>query len=84
MGILQAIALVLAIRTRNVKIKGLNDSKEIMAIIYITTIVDVELILVTILLRDYSNIRILLFTGGIIFGTTIAVALVFIPKVTYS
>ena len=76
------IALVLAIRTRKVKIKGLNDSKEIMAIIYMVSIVDVELILVTILLGDYNNIRIIFFSGGIIFGTTMTLALVFVPKVT--
>ncbi len=38
-GLLQLIAMLMAFHTRRVKIKALNDSKEIAAIIYINSII---------------------------------------------
>ena len=81
LALLQASALMLAFKTRNVKIKVLNDSKEISAIVYITSVIDVELIVVTIALGDYRNLTAFFYYGGVLIATTVILALVFVPKV---
>ena len=81
LAILQAAALVLAFKIRKVEIKVLNDSKEISAIVYITTVIDVELILVSTLLHNYRTGRLLLYYGGILIMATVIVGLIYIPKV---
>ena len=81
LAILQVSALVLAFKTRNVKIKVLNDSKEISAIVYITSVVDVELIIVTIALSDYNNLIAFFYYGGVLIATTVILSLVYVPKV---
>lgn len=79
--ILQITALVLAFKIRKVEINVLNDSKEISAIVYITAVINVELIVVSILLADSSNIELLLFHSGVLLLTTLIVGLIYIPKV---
>ena len=81
LAVLQVSALVLAFKTRKVKIKVLNDSKEISAIIYVTSVIDFELLVVSVLLQDYNNIQELLFAGGVLIATTTVLALVYLPKV---
>ena len=81
LAILQVSALVLAFKTRNVKIKVLNDSKEISAIVYITSVIDVELIIVTIALSDYNNLISFFYYGGVLIATTVILSLVYVPKV---
>ena len=81
LAILQTIALVLAFKIRKIEIKVLNDSKEISAIVYITTVLGVKLMLVTSLLYNYRNIRLLLYYSGALIITTVIVGLVHIPKV---
>ena len=81
LAILQVSALVLAFKTRNVEIKVLNDFKEISAIVYITSVVDVELIIVTIALWEYSNLNAFFYYGGVLVGATVTLSLVYIPKV---
>ena len=46
---------MLAIQTRKVKIKVLNDAKSITAIIYISSVVLVVLIVVTFTVESYIN-----------------------------
>ena len=82
LAILQVSALVLAFKTRSVEIKMLNDSKEISAIVYITSVVDVELIIVNIALSDYGNLLTFFYHGGVLIGTTVILSLVYVPKVT--
>ena len=81
LAILQVSALVLAFKTRNVKIKVLNDSKEISAIVYITSVIAVYLIVVTIGLSDYNNLLAFFYYGGILLVTTVILSLVYVPKV---
>lgn len=78
----QVAALVLAVRSRNVKIKVLNDSKEVALIVYITTIVAVETAILGSVLQDYNNISESLFTGHLLVATSAVVGLVFVPKVS--
>ena len=52
---MQILALLLAFRTRNVKVKGLDDSVYIAASVYVTSIVLTVIIVSTYTLRDYVN-----------------------------
>ena len=82
LGILQTSALVLAFKTRNVKIPVLNDSKAISASVFITSALDVGLIIVTISLQNYSSLIAFYFYGFIMLSTAVFVGLVFVPKVS--
>ena len=81
LAILQIIGMLLAFQTRKVKFKGLNDSKFVATIIYISSIILVALALVTFALRTYINIGTGVFVAGILTLTTIFLALNFVPKV---
>ena len=80
--VLQIIGIILSFQTRKVKIQGLNDSKYIAMIIYISSIVIVVLALVTFSLRTYINIGTGIFVAGIFILTTIFLAFIFLPKVS--
>ena len=81
-GLLQVIALILAFRTRKVKVKGLDDSKYIAAAIYVTSIVLAVIIVSTYTLRDYVNVYPAVVGMGFLLGTTTILALVFVPRVS--
>ena len=81
LAILQVSALVLAFKTRHVEIKVLNDSKETYAIVYITSVIVAELLIVTIALSEYNNIFTCFYYGGILIAATVILSLVYVPKV---
>jgi len=81
-GLLQVTALILAFRTRKVKVKGLDDSKYIAAAIYITSIVLAVIIVATYTLADYVNVFPAVVGAGFLLGTTMILVLVFVPKVS--
>ena len=78
---LQVIALLLAFATRKVKVKGLDDSKYIVAATYVTSIVWAVLIFSTYTLKQFVNGFAALFCTGIFIGTTFILGLIFMPKV---
>ena len=80
-GLLQFIALVFAFSTRKVKVKGLNDSKYIAAAIYVTSIVLAVTMVSTYTLMDYVNVYPAVVGLGFLLGTTVILALVFVPRV---
>jgi len=80
-GLLQVTALILAFRTRKVKVKGLDDSKYIATAIYITSIVLAVIIVATYSLADYVNVFPAVVGLGFLLGTTMILVLVFVPKV---
>ena len=82
--VLQVVALVFAFATRKVKVKGLDDSKYIAAATYLTSIVLAVIIVTTYSLRDFVNVFPALFCTGFLIGTTVILALVFVPKVGIS
>ena len=86
LAILQLVGFVLAIQTRKVKIKVLNDAKLITATVYISSIVLVVLIVVTFsgVIDSYINVIEALFSGGFLVAITAFMALIFIPKVSDS
>jgi len=81
LALLQIIAIILAIQTRKVKIKILNDSKYIAAIIYSSSIALVIVVASTLSPIGLIDVVEFLFTGALIVATTLILALVFIPKV---
>ena len=80
-GLLQALALLVASRTRNVKVKGLDDSVYIAASIYVTSVVLAVIIVSTYTLMDYVNAYPAVVGMGLLLGTTAILGLVFIPRV---
>ena len=82
LALLQIVGIVLAFQTRKVKIRVLNDSKFVAALVYISSIVLVVIVLTTFILRSYINISAALFSGGIIILATVFLVLMFVPKVS--
>eukprot|EP00731_Ephydatia_muelleri_P021168 Em0013g895a len=80
-GLIQVVAILLAFGTRKVKVKGLNDSKYIAAIIYVTSICLVVVIISFATLRDKVNTLAAIYSLGFWCAATIILLLVFIPKV---
>jgi gamma-aminobutyric acid type B receptor len=80
LGILQVIALVMAVQTRKVRIKILNDSKEVAAIIYITSIILIGVVIIMFSLSNFLNTQEALLNMGFILGSFVILAIIFIPK----
>ena len=78
------LALLLAFRTRNVKVKGLDDSVYIAASIYVTSVMLAVIIVSTYTLMDYVNAYPAVVGMGLLLGTTAILGLVFIPRVRNS
>ena len=79
--ILQGIGCFLAFNIRKVKIKGLNDSKEVSAILYTTFVLIAAIIIVTFIYGDYVNIDGGIYGLGIFAATTVVLTFIFVPKV---
>ena len=79
-----AIVVFLAIRTRKVKMRGLDDSKFVIASTYATSIFMIPTQISYVLLsRGFLNAFIVIFGGNIFIATTTTLSLVFVPKVKY-
>ncbi len=81
-ALLQVIALILTFTTRKVKVKGLNDAIYIAAAIYVTSLLWAVVIVSTYSLGEYLNVFTVVFCLGLFVGTSVILALVFIPKVS--
>ena len=75
------MAILLAFLTRKVKVKGLDDSKYIAAIIYITSIVLAVIFISSYTLKEFVNVFAAVISAGILVASSCVLALVFIPKV---
>jgi gamma-aminobutyric acid type B receptor len=82
--ILQAIGAFLAFNIRKVKIRGLNDSREISAILYITTILTVIVATCNFLFGDYINVDGTVYGVCVCTSTTCVLAFIFVPKVCHT
>ena len=80
-GILQIVGIVLAFQTRRVRVPALNDSKQVAALIYISSISFLSIILITLGLGEFLNTRVSLFNTAIFITATTFVILTFLPKV---
>ena len=80
---LQIVAIYFAFKTRKVKIKPLNDSKEIAAIIYVTSLILVASVGAGFALGHlYLNVFAAVLGGGRLVIGSVILALIFIPKVS--
>lgn len=75
--------MFMAFHTRKVKIKALNDSKEIAVIIYINSITLSLLALVEFALNDNHEVYAVLFGLALLVGATLFLTLLFTPKVRH-
>ena len=82
LALLQVVALILAIKTRKVKIKTLNDSKYVAALVYISSVIVAVLALLSFAFGVYLNLTAVVYNGGILLITTIFLLLLFVPKVS--
>ena len=80
-GVLQLIALLLAFRTRNINVKGLDDAKYIISTVYITTIGIVVIAMTFFVLREFLIVYTAIISLTLFFATAVILGLVFIPKV---
>ena len=83
LALLQIIGIILAIQTRKVKIKLLNDSKYIAALIYTSSLVLMLIGVVSFTATSIPNIGEALTSGGLWVVTVLFLSLVFIPKVDW-
>ena len=67
--------------TRRVKVKALNDSKEIAAIIYINSIILALLAVTQFALETYHDVYAAMFGLALLIDATMFLGLIFIPKV---
>ena len=79
--VLQVIGVFLAFNIRKVKIKGLNDSKQISLILYVTTFIIIAATIGAFIFGDYINVDGGLFGLGISTATTCVLVFIFVPKV---
>lgn len=78
---LQICALYLAFKTRKVKIKGLNETKYITALVYILTLIIILTLILTFALTHYVNIYAAAQSIGNATTASFILGLTFIPKV---
>ncbi len=81
--LVELAALILAIKTRKIKIKILNDSREISIIVYVTTIATVEASVVAIILQGFDTLSESLLSTAFFIITSTILGLVHIPKVDW-
>ena len=80
-AVLQAVTLVMALKTRKVKVPGLNDYREVVLATYLTCLVVVIIIIVNYTMENEMNSFIAITSLSYFTGATAIVALVFVPKV---
>ena len=81
--VLQLVAIYFAFMTRKVKVKALNDSKQIAAIIYITSLLLVISVFGFWIGLLYLNTSAAVFGVAQLLTATVFLGLVFIPKVSH-
>ena len=80
-ALLQVVGIFMAFHTRKIKIKALNDSKEITATIYINSIILTLLIITEFGLQTYVDAYAALFGLALLVEATLFIGMVFVPKV---
>ena len=83
-GLLQLVAMFMAFHIRKVKIKALNDSKEIAVIVYINSITLALLAVTEFALRQYHYAYAALYGTALLIGGYLFLGLMFGPKVRIS
>ena len=81
-ALLQILAMFMAFHTRKVKIKSLNDTKEIFALVYLNSIILVFLAVTEFALQFYHNSHVGLLSLAHTVSATLFLSLVIIPRVS--
>ena len=79
--LIQLAALLLALCTHNIKVKGLDDAKHTIAGVYIITIILLLSAMTSIAWKENLSTYTAMFVLFIFFATTLILGLVYIPKV---
>ena len=80
-AIIQAIGLYLAFKIRNIKIRGLNDSREVSITLYISSVILLVVVVVTFVYGDYIDVDGFVYGVGLSTAATVVLSLTFITKV---
>ena len=83
-AVLQVCALFMAVKTRKVQIKGLNDAKYIAAIVYLASLGSLIQLIGIFTLRNRVNTFPAVVVTSAVLVTMIMQGLVFIPKVHFA
>ena len=62
-------------------VKGLNDAKYTIMVVYITTIMMFITVVIALTLSDYITAHIVVYAAGLWISATIVLAIVFVPRV---
>ena len=81
-GVLYVCSFYLAVKTRKIKIKGLNGAKYIAASVYSTSIILAMTIIASIVLTNYINAYAAVYSFGFWLLNSLMLGLLFIPKVS--
>ncbi|XP_064402609.1 gamma-aminobutyric acid type B receptor subunit 2-like isoform X2 [Halichondria panicea] len=73
-------AVFLAFKIRKVKVKVLNDSKEIVFVLYLTGLVLAAAFLITLIFRSYLNVYTGTYAVGICLASAVILGVVFVSK----
>ena len=80
--VLQAITVIMALKTRKVKVRGLDDYREIIMATYLTSFVLVIILIINYTVEDQRNTFTALTSLSFFTAATATILLVFVPKVT--
>ena len=80
-ALLHAATVIMALKTRKVKVKGLNDYREIVLATYVSSFVLVIILVFTYTVADQINLFTVLTSFSLFVGATAIMVLVFEPKV---
>ena len=82
MALLELVAMFMAFHTRKVRIKAINDSKEIGALVYINSIIIIVIAIALLGLSHNHDLFVVVLGLCLILASTIFLSLVFIPTVS--
>ena len=80
--ILQISGIVLAFLSRKVKVKGLNESREVQVLMIVTTPIVVVALALRLALSDYLNVVGTVWAFGVAVTGGSALVIIFLPKVS--
>ena len=80
-ALIQVTAVILALKTRKVKVHGLDDYREIILGTYFSSFLLIIIIIFAFTIKELINIYAILSSSSFFIGTTMIVALIFVPKV---
>ena len=81
-AVLQGATVVMALKTRKVKVRGLDDWQEIVMTTYLTSFVLVITLIANYAVEDQINTFATITSLSFLTGATAIILLVFVPKVT--